>query len=684
MPVKYIPHFPDTVEGQAILNNFIRTRRALKYRGNDNELKERIVRGMPYYEVQKKETVGNNPNNLLIRGECVSACAYLKEKGITLDLVYIDPPFSSGADYAKKVFIRKNPKIADAIKKAEEEMNIEELKSFEEKMYGDIWNKESYLNWMYDNLMAIKSVMNESGAIYLHINQQIGHYVKILLDEVFGEENFKNEIIWHYADKFATGGNVLDKNHDVVFQYSVSEDFITNKITIKKDEPSKRALRKKIHGKTIDVLDENGKKIIVEYTDKSIDDVWSIPRTISKEDYVYRTQKPIELISRIIRASTNEFRNGKSKEPMIVADLFGGSGVTAKIAHDLKRQFIHCDVGINSIQTARDGLIEVNAEFDILDIKDGVNLFRNPVQTMDKLKTLILGLRNEDKLDKFWEGSINDSQLGTVPVYLPNLLDHSTKILDKYLMNRIINEALPNLPNNVKKVIVYYIDMDNEKEIRKFIKEQTTTDIEIELRDLKQILNDVVVDDLVQYKKGESHGVYTIEITKFISDRLRKQIDEHNQKGILQLLTKTGNRKEDEEDEEEKDKIQKKFSPIEISSDGLELIELISVDCKNKDGIWHSDKEIKIDKFGYVIEDGKKTKTFWDAKINCVKKPLRMKVRNIAGDEVEIDLDENDKSKTKQTKPKNKIVVTKAKSKEGTITVKVKSKKKAKMKLNRK
>src|ERR1035437_2385406 len=125
MPVKYIPYLPDTVEGQAILNNFIRTRRALKYRGNDKELKEKIVRGMPYYEVEKTESVGNNPNNLLIRGECVSACAYLKEKGIKLDLVYIDPPFASGADYAKKVFIRKNPKVAAAIEKAEEKMDID-------------------------------------------------------------------------------------------------------------------------------------------------------------------------------------------------------------------------------------------------------------------------------------------------------------------------------------------------------------------------------------------------------------------------------------------------------------------------------------------------------------------------------------------------------------------------------
>ena len=99
---------------------------------------------------------------MLIRGECISACAYLKDKNVKVDLAYIDPPFASGADYAKKVYLRKNLKVAEAIAQAEEELDLEELRAFEEKMYGDIWNKEDYLNWMYENLTAIKSVMSET------------------------------------------------------------------------------------------------------------------------------------------------------------------------------------------------------------------------------------------------------------------------------------------------------------------------------------------------------------------------------------------------------------------------------------------------------------------------------------------------------------------------------------------
>ena len=114
MPVKYIPYYPNTVEGQAILDNITRTQRVLRYREND-KVYDRIKRGMPYYEVEPIETVGASagsaPENLVIRGECISACAYLKEQGIKVDLVYIDPPFASGADYAKKVHLRRNPKL---------------------------------------------------------------------------------------------------------------------------------------------------------------------------------------------------------------------------------------------------------------------------------------------------------------------------------------------------------------------------------------------------------------------------------------------------------------------------------------------------------------------------------------------------------------------------------------------
>lgn len=609
MPIKYIPFIPEPIEGQAVLGNFDRI---LKYKGAD-DVSMTLQRGMPLYEMEKVETVGENPDgNMVIRGECVSACAYLKSKGIQVDLVYIDPPFASGADYAKKVYVRRNPKVAEAIAQAEQELDIDERKAFEEKMYGDVWDKEKYLNWMYENLMAIKSVMSETASIYVHLDWHIGHYVKILLDEVFGEDHFRNEIVWWYLWG-GRGKTQWNPKHDTIYFYSRSDEWIFNYLDVLDDhnlmtEGSKNRLNYK--GAMVTSKSESS-----EIPDDKVlpSDTWYVAtiNAMAKEKLDYATQKPEELLERIIKASSNE--------NMVVADFFGGSGVTAAVAKKLGRKFIHCDIGLNSIQTTRDRLKADGAEFDVLEIKDGVQLYRNPVQTMDKIKSLIPGLKNEDSLDSFWEGAISDSKLGTIPVYVPNLMDSASKLLDVVLMNRIIHQAIPDLDHNIKKVIVYYVDITDEAEIRKFIAEDDSTTVEIELRDLKTILDDVIIGDYAEFhceKNAETLlGDYTLTIDTFISDRVLSKIYEYNQKAALNSSDK------------------KPYKPIVISDDGLELIEFISVDCTSADGEWHSDSEIKIDKLGYMIKNGTKTKEFWDGKISCEKKPLRLKIRNICGDE---------------------------------------------------
>lgn len=617
MAIKYIPYYPNVLEGQAILDNFVRTQRTLRYR--DNQLVyERALRGMPLYEVEPVEQLGSDTDtdNLILRGECVSACAYLKEQGVEVDLVYIDPPFASGADYAKKIYLRRNPKVAEVIQKAETELDNEELRAFEETMYGDVWDKERYLNWMYENLLAIKSVMSPTASIYVHLDWHIGHYVKILMDEIFGEDNFRNEIIWYYDDKFATGGNSLDKNHDVIYLYSKGSNPIENPYVIPKDEASKRALRKKVNGKTVDIRDEEGNKIYVEYTHKRIDDLWWIPRTLSKTaSHNYATEKPEEILKRVISHS--------SDEGMLVADFFGGSGVTAAVAAKLRRRFIHTDVGINSIQTVRDRLRKIEGvSAKVMEVRDGVSLYRNPRQTMDKLKGLITGLRNEDALDKFWEGSIVDSKLGMVPVYLPNLTDSTTRLLDLPLMNRILKEAFPDLPDDVQKVIIYYIDLIDREELEHFIKQENIYPIEVELRDLKSILDEVVLEDeMTLHVEADNSSLLStsrLVVDSFYSDRVARKIEEYNAKSMQQSL-KSG----------------KQPTPLTLSEDGLEQIEYLSLDCTNSEGVWHSDTELFIDRKGFVTLDGVDTKEFWDGTIAFPlgKQPLRIKVRNICGDE---------------------------------------------------
>ena len=621
MAIKYVPYFPATVSGQAVLDNFVRTQRILRYRESD-KVTDRILRGMPLYEVTEQERVGDEESdNMIIHGECVAACAYLKEQGIKVDLVYIDPPFASGADYAKKVYLRRNPLVAKAIQKAELELEDDELKVFEEKMYGDILDKEKYLNWMYENLMAIRSVMSENASIYVHLDYHIGHYVKILLDEVFGEDNFRNEIIWHYYNKMQGNINRFASNHDTIFIYSKSSEYIFAPIKEKRDIKTTQIKRvwDKTSKKLVNAKDNDGKIIYIESDEKTIDDVWrlSMLQPADKEEPVgYATQKPEALLGRIIKASSNE--------GMVVADFFGGSGVTAAVANKLGRKFIHADVNINSIQTARDRLKANGANFSVKKVQDGVTLYRNPIQTKDAITRIIPGLRLDTSIGSMWVGSIADSTYGSSPVYLPDLMDSSSRVLDIVTLNRIINDAMPQLTPNVNRVIIYYIDIVDRQELDDFIKDNNDTVIEIELRDLKELLDNAILQDEVEYALSEDPSkmvdIFTVVIKRFYSDRVSHKINEFNQKAMANS--------------------KKKFTPIEMSLEGLEAIEMISLDCTTaeQNAPWHSDSEIKIEKDSTVTINGRKTSDLWDGTIHADIKPLRMKIRNICGDETIIEL----------------------------------------------
>ena len=651
MSIKYVPYFPSTVSGQAVLDNFVRTQRILRYRESD-KVTERILRGMPLYEVTDQERVGDEESdNMIIHGECVSACAYLKEQGIKVDLVYIDPPFASGADYAKKVYLRRNPLVAKAIKKAEQELEDDELKAFEEKMYGDIWDKEKYLNWMYENLMAIRSVMSENASIYVHLDWHIVHYVKILMDEIFGEDNFCNDITWkRQTSSGYKGKSSMGKNHDNLLYYSLGDDRIYNteyipytdeyinqrfshvEIQDGKERRFKDAfLGSATSNTTIEELKKDnriyftstGAMRLKVYLDEApgipLDDIWSDINAVNsqaEERTEYATQKPEALLERIINASSNE--------GMVVADFFGGSGVTAAVADKLGRKFIHADVNINSIQTARDRLKTNGANFAVQKVQDGVTLYRNPVQTKDAITRIIPGLRLDPTIGSMWVGSITDSTYGSSPVYMPDLMDSSSRVLDIVTLNRIINDAMPQLSPNTKRVIIYYIDIVDRQELDDFIKDNNDTVIEIELRDLKDLLDNAILQDEVEYTLSEDStkmvDIFTVAIKRFYSDRVSHKIKEFNQKSMANS--------------------KKKFTPIEISLEGLEAIEMISLDCTTAEpnAPWHSDSEIKIEKDSTVTINGRKTSDFWDGTIHSDTKPIRMKIRNICGDETIMNL----------------------------------------------
>lgn len=264
-----------------------------------------------------------------------------------IKLIYIDPPFDVGADFSMNI------EIGD-------EQFTKQPSVLEELAYRDTWGKgtDSFIAMIYERLRLMRDLLTDDGSIYVHCDWRVNSFIRLVLDELFGNY-FRNEIIWHYDDKFATGGNILDRNHDTIIAYSKSKEFIANKLVIKKDAPTKRALRKKVNGKTLDILDEEGNKIWVTYDEKKADDVWRIPRTIQNPDYP--TQKPEELIRRILHVASNEND--------IVADFFAGSGTTMAIAEKLGRKWIGSDLGKFSIHAARKRMIGVQRQLK----KEGQN-----------------------------------------------------------------------------------------------------------------------------------------------------------------------------------------------------------------------------------------------------------------------------------------------------------------------
>jgi len=531
--------------------------------------------------------------NLLIQGDCLSACAYLKSKDIKVDLVYIDPPFASGANYAKKIYLRNGGKT---------KFESDDVSIGEEIMYSDIWQKEDYLNWLYERLLAIKEIMSETASIYVHLDWHIGAYAKVLMDEVFGEENFINEIVWCY-EKSRPARKQFKRDHDVILFYSKDAEKWTFNIQYVPRKGEK-------------TLTESKGRHKVNYKGKISPDWWSdIPSfataMTAKERVAFITQKPEKLLKRIINAS--------SDKGMLVADFFCGSGTTPKVAHDLGRKFIACDIGINAIQTTRDRLVKAGASFDILKVKDGIRLFRNPAQTTAKLFSLIDGFKTSSELDlgSFWDGGIVNEKGSYEPVKFIGIDKNLTKKLLDVILEEIYRLEDTETGINKVKLIYAYKDLDIEQSyVNKTIRKAGKTNVKVELINLDDLLNEkkemLYTPDNADIEVKKQGKQYKVKIKKYFSPYLKKKIDEYNAKKV-----KKGQRKLEDKSEKEE---------IKISNTGLELIEAIQFDTTlKKSGIWTSNLELE-DKAGI------REKIKGEYLLNTNK--FKIKIRNIAGDEI--------------------------------------------------
>lgn len=316
---------------------------------------KRPFTGTCYYPAQLKDSYGSPSDsgwmNRIYWGDNLQVMSHLlKEFRGKIDLIYIDPPFDSKAEYKKAIKLRGRSAESDT-------------STFEEKQYGDIWTNDEYLQFMYERLILCRELLSDTGSIYVHMDEKRSHYVKIILDEVFGSNNFRREIVWdiQVLSGYKTITNNWVRGHDIILYYSKSSNRSFNKQKQKHRQEYLNRFNK---------IDETGRKYFdgrgtIVYLDdaiekgKAIGDVWSDIMSFqqlatSTEKLGYPTQKPEALLERIIKALSNPGD--------IVFDCFMGSGTTQAVAMKLGRRFIGADINVGAVHTTTKRLINCAKE----------------------------------------------------------------------------------------------------------------------------------------------------------------------------------------------------------------------------------------------------------------------------------------------------------------------------------
>jgi adenine-specific DNA-methyltransferase len=301
------------------------------------------------HKVREQEGAYVGWRNRLIWGDnkLVIASLIAELKGC-VDLIYIDPPFDVGADFTMDVPIGNS---SDTV--------LKEQSTMEMVAYRDIWGKgtDSYLHMMFERLFLMKQLLSERGSIYVHCDWRMSPYIRILMNEVFGRENFRNEIYWYYYNKMHDLRKpIFPRATDSILFYAraASANTTFNRLREERESSVRQLVRKKVNGKMVNARDEQGNVLYREATDRTIDNVWRIPmlQPADKTQYLgYVTQKPEAILERIITASSNEGD--------LIADFFCGSGTTAAVAERLNRRWIAADLGRYSVHTCRKRLIEL-------------------------------------------------------------------------------------------------------------------------------------------------------------------------------------------------------------------------------------------------------------------------------------------------------------------------------------
>lgn len=381
---------------------------------------KRPYRSTQYYPAQLRERYGAEKDgwiNKIFWGDNLQVMSHmLKEYRGKIDLIYIDPPFDSKADYKKKIEVK-------GIGSTESDSS-----SFEEKQYGDIWTNDEYLQFMYERLILMRELLSDEGSIFVHVDYRKAAHLKLILDEIFGGINFKNEIIWSFV-KGASSKTSFGRKHQNILYYNKDSNkafFNLDDVRVAySEETLARAQRgeARYQNVTAQEMANKGKNpgdVWVQLEDQE-GDVWEKVFPIqgnSVQNTMYPTQKPELLLERIIKSS--------SKEGGLVFDCFMGSGTTQAVAMKLGRRFVGADINLGAIQTTTKRLIsvanEVNAivdrenkytGFEVYNVNN-YDFFRNPIEA----KNLIIEALEIQPFSKssVWDGELDGRMVKIMPV----------------------------------------------------------------------------------------------------------------------------------------------------------------------------------------------------------------------------------------------------------------------------
>lgn len=426
-----------------------------------------------YYPAQLRETYGRPANddwiNKIYWGDNLQVMSHLmKNFRGQIDLIYIDPPFDSKADYKKKISVRG--------------INTEsDISSFEEKQYGDIWTNDEYLQFMFERLIIMRDLLSEKGSIYVHLDENKDYLVRCVLDEVFGHKNFKRQIIWRigWISGYKSSANQWIRNHDVILYYTKSSQYTFNKIYIPYPPDYRRRDGNEPTGQGYPIEDT--------WNCNELDPLNSIQiMSFSSEKVGYPTQKNENLLERIILASSNPGD--------LVFDCFMGSGTTQAAAMRLGRRFLGADINLGAVQTTTKRLITLANELDNQLTTDSIkytgfevynvnnyDFFRNPVEARSLLiKALEI---QEAPQNSIWDGEKDGRKVKIMPVNRIAAKSDLMELIANLPYNKYekLNESNPGEP--VEKILL--VCMGHEPDLKARLQQEVPKyKLDIEIRDI--------------------------------------------------------------------------------------------------------------------------------------------------------------------------------------------------------